>query len=160
MKSLSGIPYGSLLSREFHLLFFIICIVLCYSWRKNQISSLLHAIQQSWVDRRELEYISVPDFFIPCSLCCFGRHLKSLHLFRLLSEIKVWQNCRDTWLFSLSFILQKHLSVIFYYTIKVNRGFILVCVWKGNYPPVQMSREQESDSISVKLPKHLVRVLE
>lgn len=118
MESLSEILYGSLLSRKFYLLFFIICIVLCYRWIKNQISSLLQAIQHSWVDRRELEYISVPGFLIPCSLCCFDRHLKSLHLFRLLSEIKKSDRTAELFgFFYFSFILQKHLSVIFYYTI-------------------------------------------
>lgn len=162
IESLSEILYGSLLSRKFYLLFFIMCIILCYSWIKNLISSLLHAIQQSWVDERELEFISVPGFFIPCSLCCFGGHLKSLHLFWLLSEVKkVWQNCRDTCFFFLSLSFCKNIYLFLSITPPKSteasslslceREIALLCRWAGN-------RNQTVSLLSFF--KHLLRVLE
>lgn len=161
IESLSELQCGSLLSRKFYLLFFIINIVLCYSWIKNQISSLLHAIQQSWVDRRELEYISVPGFFIPCSLCCFGRHLKSLHLFRLLSEIEKSDKTAEIIVFFLSLSFCKNIYLLFSITLSKTteasslsvreREIALLCRWAGN-------RNQTVSPLSFL--KHLVRVLE
>lgn len=163
MELLPEIPCGSLLSRKFYFLFFIICIVLCYSWIKNQISLLLHAVQQSWVDERELEYISVPGFFIPCSLCCFGSHLKSLHLFWLLSEIKKFDKTAEILdSFSFSFILQKHLSVIFCYTrvLSQQRLHPYLCV-KGKLPPLCRWAGNRNQTLSLlSFLKQLVGVLE
>lgn len=149
---------GSFLSRKFYFLFFIIYIVLCYSWIKNQISSL----QQSWVDDRELEYISVLVFFIPCSLCCFGRHLKSSHLFWLLSEVKKSdKTTTEILVFFLSLSFCKNIYLFFSITTPKSteasslsvceREIALLCRWAGN-------RSQTVSPLSFF--KHLVRVLE
>lgn len=112
IKSLvSEIPYGSLLSRKF--LFIILYDMHCFMLPLNKESDFfITTCHTGILSRWDRTRVYLSTWLLPCSLCYFGKPLKSLHFFWLLSEIKKSDKTAEILVFFLSLSFCKSIYLL------------------------------------------------